>query len=216
MKDAVVIWSALAPWLLLVWSFQRLSGLRGWAGALLSAVLASAVLFFPWFGHSLFHWSAGLSANFSVVMACLLVVGIAERASGCELFSRCEWDTAWIFGAVASLVLYPSAFGVGPRHFDAYALGWPWLFWRPSVLLFGGAAVVSAVLLWRGNRFGYLLLLTAAGYVLKFQESSNYWDYVLDPVYGAVSLLVVLVVFWRRFGRRHRDGEVTTSTSTSS
>ncbi len=216
MKESVIWWSAVAPWLLLVWSFQRLPGLRGWRGAALGGALGTAALFFPWFGRPLPWWSASLSADFSIVMAGLLAVGIAQRASGRALFSPREWAAAWIFGAFAALALYPSAFGVGPGNFDAYALGWPWLLWRQSFVLFGGVAAVSAFLLWRGNRFGYLLLLAAAAYAGRLQESENYWDYLIDPVYAAVSLVAVVVIVWRRFFRVQPAGAETTSTNTSS
>ncbi len=202
MKESVVIWSALAPWLLLVWCFQRLPGLRGLLGLFIAAVLGTAVVFFPWFGHPVFYWAAALSAGFSVIMAFLLVVGIAARGSGREVFTAREWDTAWIFGAVASLALYPSAFGPGPRNFDAYALGWPWLFWGWSGALFGAVTACTAVLLWRGNRFGYALLLALTAYACDLQESRNLWDYLLDPVYGAVSLVGVIRILWRRLLRR--------------
>jgi hypothetical protein len=96
---------------------------------------------------------------------------------------------------------------MGPQNFDAYALGWPWLFWNSSLVLFGSVAVTAAVLIWRGNRFGYVLLLTMAAYSVGFQESTNLWDYLLDPVFGAVSLLSVLWWIGRRVipGSRSKD-----------
>jgi hypothetical protein len=68
-------------------------------------------------------------------------------------------------------------------------------------VLFGGAGLAAALLLWGGNRFGYVLLLALLAYATGFQESENLWDYLLDPVYGAVSLLVVLWSALRRFNR---------------
>lgn len=192
MTASVVIWSALAPWLILLWLVQRLLPWRGVPGLLASAAAASVLLVIPWFGHPVPWWSASLSPNFSVVMAALLVCAINARASGRPVLSACEWRTAWIFGSVAILALYPSALGLGPQNFDSYALGWPWLFRAQSGLLLGVAGLTAAVLLWRGNRFGFLLLLALAGHALGFQESDNFWDYLLDPLYGAVSLLTVL------------------------
>jgi hypothetical protein len=167
-------------------------------------VLALATILFPWFGHGLPYWSASLSANFSVVMGALLAVGIFDRAGRARLFRARDWNAAWIFGAVASVLLYPSALGLGPQNFDSYALGWPWLFWGQSFWLFGGVSLAAAVLIGRGNRFGYVLLAALAGRVMGFQESNNLWDYLLDPVYGAVSLLVVLWMLARRFNPRPR------------
>ena len=55
------------------------------------------------------------------------------------------------------------------------------------------------LLIWRGNRFGYFVFMAMLGYAARFQESDNFWDYLLDPVYGAVSLLVILWMIWRRW-----------------
>jgi len=192
MKEMVIIWTALVPWLLLWWVFQRVIGRRGWGALLISGVVALAAVWFPWFRYPLPFWSASLSANFSVVMAVLLVIGILDRARGAAIFRDAEWWAAWIFGAMAALALYPSALGLGPRNFDAYALGWPWLFWGQSAVLFGVAALAAAGLILRGNRFGYVLLLALLGNAVGFQESTNLWEYLIDPVYGAVALLWVL------------------------
>lgn len=201
MKTAVMIWTMLVPWLLLWWLLQRVWRKPGWVGVVVSGMVSLALVLFPWFGQWLPFWSASLSANFSVPMALLLVVGILGRARQVAIFRPHDWQAAWVFGAVASLVLYPSALGLGPQNFDAYALGWPWLFWGSSLMLFGGVAVASAGLLWRGNRFGYVLLVTLAAYGTGFQESTNLWDYLLDPVFGAVSLLTILWWTVRRFTR---------------
>ena len=201
MTTTVAIWTFLVPLLLLWWIFQRAAGLKGWLATIVAGGAAFGAVLFPWFGHSLPHWSASLSGNFSVIMATLLLVGIMTRASGCHFFRDRDWKAAWIFGAVASLLLYPSAFGLGPQNFDSYALGWPWLFRGQSLVLFGGAGLTAALLIWCGNRFGYVLLLALLAYATGFQESENLWDYILDPVYGAVSLLVVLWSAIRRVSR---------------
>jgi hypothetical protein len=204
MKESVMVWTMLVPCLLLWWIFQRATGLRGWSGAVVAGVAALAAVWFPWFGHPLPYWSAGLSANFSVIMAVLLAVGIFDRARGGETLRSNDWRAAWIFGVAASVLLYPSALGMGPQNFDTYALGWPWLFWARSLVLFGGVAVAAAGLILRGNRFGYVLLLALLGYAVGFQESTNLWDYLMDPVYGAVSLLVTFGMLGRCFIRRFR------------
>lgn len=198
MKTTVAIWTFLVPLLLLWWVFQRAAGLRGVIPTLFAGLAALGAVLFPWFGHALPHWSASLSANFSVIMALLLLLGIIDRAGNGRFFRDRDWNAAWIFGAVAALLLYPSALGLGPQNFDAYALGWPWLHRNLSLLLFGGTGLAAGALIWRGNRFGYVLLLALLGYGIGFQESENLWDYLLDPVYGTVSLLVVLWMVFRR------------------
>jgi len=203
-KTAVVIWTFVVPLLLLWWIFQRAFRLRGWLAALAAGVAALGATSFPWFGHPLPFWSASLSANFSVIMVALLFIGILDNAGWHGAFRPRDWQAAWIFGAAVSLLLYPSALGLGPQNFDAYALGWPWLFRDQSLTLFGGAGLTAGLLIWRGNRFGYVLASALFSYATGFQESTNLWDYLLDPVYGAVSLLVVLWGLIRRFIPRPR------------
>lgn len=197
MSAVSIWWGAAVVWLLLLWTIQRRPSCRGWRGTLASALFAGVILMVPWFGHPLPYWSRGLSANFSVTMAVLLVVAIFDRAFGTTIFRKRDWNAAWTFGAASSLLLYPSALGLGPQNFDSYALGWPWLFWRQSFVLFGGAAFVASALVLRCNRFGLVLLAAFAGYAMSFQESANFWDYLIDPVFAAVSLLWSL---WRIVG----------------
>jgi hypothetical protein len=64
--------------------------------------------------------------------------------------------------------------------------------------LYGGVAVTAGFLVWRGNRFGWVLVTAAAAYLARWQESNNFWDYLLDPLFGAASLVAVLVLFLRR------------------
>lgn len=192
MSITALIWSAMVPWLLLLWLFLVLSARRGLFAGLLGGVAASAALVLPWWGHPLPYWSRALMADFSVPTAGLLLAAVGAMVFGKTLFRPRDWSAAWIFGTMASLALYPSALGLGPRNFDAYALGWPWLFWGQSAVLFGAVALAAASLLWRANRFGFLLLVAMLGFSAGFQESRNLWDYVVDPLFGGVAILMLL------------------------
>ncbi|MEX1111704.1 MAG: hypothetical protein WEB31_07875 [Chthoniobacterales bacterium] len=200
MSTAAFWWNAAGLFLLILWSIQRLG--RGGRWFLLAALGAAAVSAIPFSGHVPRYWLSGLTPNLSVPLFALLAVSIVQRAGGGTIFRPREWQTAWIFGAVASFALYPSALGLGWRNFDTYSLGWPWLEWARSLLLFGPVAALSALLTWRGNRFGWVLAASSAAFLFGGQESHNFWDYVLDPLYGAVSLVAVAVLAARRLTRR--------------
>lgn len=202
MTASAAAWAALTPLLIVVWLVQRIPGVRGIPGLILALLVGLGVLFNQWFGQWLPFWSASMDANVSVVMAVLLAAGIAERACGKKIFREHEWRSVWIFGACAAFALYPSALGLGLRNFDSYSLGWPWLEWEQSLLLFGPVAATSGFLVWRGNRFGWVLALSAILFSLRLRESGNFWDYLLDPLYAVVSLLVVAAMLVRRLWRR--------------
>lgn len=206
MTSVVAIWSWLGLWLVLAWAIFHALRLaprlrtRHRLNCLAALLLAGVVTQIHWFGYPLNFWSASLAANFSVTLILLLSIWVAEQLTGRKYLRAAEWRTAWLFGAAASVLLYPSALGLGPGSFDAYSLGWPWLD-ATSALLFGSVAVFAAILFLRGNRFAIVLLVATAAYPLQFQESLNYWDYVLDPVYGAASIVGVVCLLASRFLR---------------
>ena len=181
----VEIWSAVCPLLAIVWCLVRIAmslrvGPRGWTLLAVTCAIAIVILVVPVQGLTVARWVAGLNANFSVVLTGLLATSVWERVFGRRLLSEGEWRTAWGFGAIGGLALYPMALGLG--SFDPYEWGWPF---SP---LFIVVAVATAWLLWRQNRFGILLLAAAAAFQLQLLESTNYWDYLLDPIYSLVSI----------------------------
>ena len=133
-----------------------------------------------------------LEPNPSLTLTGLLLVALMSRLSGKTLFRREDWYAAWIFGAASSLVLYPM--GLGLTRIDPYVWGWD----RSLPI---GVAVVASLFLARGNRFGAILLLPFAGRILGLEESTNFWDFLLDPFYGGISLILVLVLIGKSFLR---------------
>jgi hypothetical protein len=187
MSRAIVIevCAAICPWLAFVWCLQRVMRLRklpfrGFTWLTLTGAIAAGVMLVPVQGLVIARWVAGLNANFSIPLTSMLALIVWEQAFDRETFSEREWTTAWGFGAIGGLALYPMALGLG--SFDPYQWGWPF---SP---LFIFIAALTVWLVWRENRFGILLLLCAAAFQLQLLESTNYWDYLLDPIYSLVSL----------------------------
>lgn len=189
-------WNAAGLFLLILWLLQRWR--PGWRWFLVSALGAAVAGIIPFFGHAPRYWLSGLTPNLSVPLLAVLAASILQRAGGGAVFRPREWRAAWIFGAAVSLVLYPSALGLGLRNLDTYSLGWPWLESFPSLALFGGVAATAGFLVWRGNRFGWVLVAAAAAHLTRRQESNNFWDYLLDPLFGVASLVAVSLLFLRR------------------
>ena len=195
----VEIFSAFCPWLALVLCLQfgavhcgvKASG--AWR-LLVLGLIALGVLVAPIQGIPVARWVASIDSNFSIPFAGLLAVTIWERAFAKKVFSTRDWHASWMFGAVSGLVLYPLALGLG--KFDSYEWGWGF---SP---LFVGIAVLTGLLVWKQNRFGILLLLAIIAYHLRLLEATNYWEYLLDPVYCLIAILILSYrlgkgCFWR-------------------
>lgn len=177
--------SAVCPWLAAMWCLQSLVRwtrlpVRDWTLLALTGALAAAVMLVPVQGFAIARWVATLNPNFSVPLSGMLAISVWERTFGRSVFSNREWTTAWSFGAIGGLVLYPMALGLG--SVDPYEWGWRF---GPLWVLVG---MLTAWLVWQQNRFAVLLLLAAGAWHLRLLESTNYWDYLLDPVYSLVSL----------------------------
>ena len=183
--EGVAPWAALA---LLLIGRNSHPGLRRKIAALLLAALLLLVI--PIGGWNAAAWIRVLEPNPSVTLTGLLLTALVSRLSGKSLFRRQDWNAAWFFGAASAVVLYPM--GLGLTSIDPYAWGW-----GPRLPL--AMATIATLLLLRGNGFGALLLLPFAGFLLPLQESTNFWDAVMDPFYGAVSLMFSGWFFARGF-----------------
>ena len=190
MNQAAVaeLFSAAWPWLVLTLCLQRAASwcgltLRGSRRLLWPGAIALTALLLPVGGLTIARWIAGLSANFSIPFTGLLAAAVCEQVLARPILSQRDWDAGWIFGAIGGVLLYPLALGIG--SVDPYEWGW-----RFSPL-FVVAGALTVWLIWKQSRFAILLLLAAAAFHLRVLESSNYWDYLLDPIYCLVSLVVL-------------------------
>lgn len=145
----------------------------------------------------------GISSDPSITLLVLACLGLRQRLFGWPGLEQREYKALLGVLAVAALFLYPLALGWG--DWDAYRPGWGSF----GMLL---ALLALSLLCWvQGLR---LLPLAAALALLAWTagllESSNLWDYLMDPwlamgalaysVYGA--LLGILK--WLRRSARNR------------
>ena len=196
----ILLLSVLCPWLMVVLGLQALADrcgfkARGWGRLLLLGMVATGFLLLPVRGMPIAGWARGVSVNSSIPFASLIAVALWEGEFRRQWFSRADWTVAWAFGMAAGLGLYPLALGWG--SFDPYEWGWSF---SP---LFVAVAVMTALLAWNQNRFCLPLLLAIAAYHLRLQESANYWDYLLDPVYCLVSIIALA---WQMLARARQGG----------
>lgn len=155
---------------------RALAGRPAAKGAIAAA--AAAVLF-PIEGMPLGRWLHGIDGGLSIPFLAALFDRAVEAWRARSLLDRpARAATGW-FALACGLALYPAALGLG--GIDPYVLGWT----SPVVMLV--AAVVAAVLIWRSNRFGYVLLVAGLLWQLDVLESENAWDYLVDPIFFLLS-----------------------------
>ena len=177
----------LLPWLLIMLLLQKKilkNRFFSSPGILFFAigVFVAGMLLLPIRGFSLLVWSASLMGGVSIPLVGLLLVLIMEKFFSCTLFSAWEWRTTWIFGMLSSLILYPAALGLGP--IDPYCWGWG------NNLFLIVIAILTFFLLVTKNRFAILILLALAAFDFQLQETTNLWDYLIDPIYAVLALVM--------------------------
>ena len=182
--------TALAFWLAPSLVFLGRKARPGAVRLAVSLVAAAVVPFIPFRGWMLFQWVAVLEPEPSVTVMALLFAGLVSRAGGPKLLRSCDWNSAWAFGATASLLLFPTTIGLS--SVDIYSWGWC----KGFALAVG---LLAMGLLLKGNRLGVVLLIGLLVYFLRTGESNNAWDVLIDPLYGAASLVVVFsrIIFSR-------------------
>ena len=114
----------------------------------------------------------------TVVMLCCVVFRALTGRPALEQNMRFALPA---FISIAALALYPMALGVG--LFDPYRLGYgsPW---------FVGALFAAALASWFGRLpvIAACLALGTLAWSVHWYESTNLWDYVLDPLVSFYAL----------------------------
>ena len=145
-------------------------------------------------GLPLGRWVFSFNANFSITLTTLLFCRILQNGLEIKLFRPIDFKTAWIFSAIAGLILYPMALGMGT--FDPYAAGWGFSSLSVTVLM------ITIILAFLKNRFAVVLLLAVLAWNLHLLESRNLWDYLIDPFLTIYSLVMLTRKFIESFRKR--------------
>lgn len=126
----------------------------------------------------------GITLGFSIPSFALLLSILWSAHTGRPLLSKPTRVTMCVAGTVFGISLYPMAIGFGT--FDPYALGWN----SDGLTMF--LMLLTSAFLWQSTAFGYVLLLSAVAWQIGLLESTNIWDYVVDPVYFLSSLVALV------------------------
>jgi hypothetical protein len=150
----------------------------------------------------------GISSDLSISLVAIACLGMYQRLSGASLVDGRERALVNVVFAAGALFLYPLALGWG--DWDAYRLGW-------------GSAGLWAVLLllslacWaKGFRLlPVLVALALLAWAAGTPESTNLWDYLIDPWLAVAAIFQCLksAVVWGLARLRGKRGGIMPSSS---
>jgi hypothetical protein len=178
---------AAAASLAIVPGFSRLG--RG-SRAILFAV-AALLLMLPYDGLALAAYARGVSGDLSVTTLVLLVAAMVRASSGRTPFDADDHRRLLISVVLSAALLYSLALGVG--GVDPYRLGYgdPWLV---------TALILLALWSWwaRLELLSTCVALALLAWAIGWYESSNLWDYLLDPLLAIYAAGAILLAVTRR------------------
>jgi hypothetical protein len=133
----------------------------------------------------------GISSDLSISLVAIACLGLYQRLCGIPLVAQRERVAVNLAFAAGALLLYPLALGWG--DWDAYRLGWgSWAFWA--------ALLILSLACWaKGFRLlPTLLALALLAWVAGALESTNLWDYLIDPwlAVAAIYQCIKLAIGW--------------------
>lgn len=193
-SDALAVFAAV--WLMLLGFGGRFMPLPASVALRLAVAAAAAgVMLVPIKELQLWNWVFSYYPNPSLPILGLLIAQRSPRFLGVTIFQSADWGATWIFGAVVGSLVYlqPLIFG---RGFDFHYWGWH------SNYAAAALTLTAIMFLARGNRFGVLLVAALVAFALGALESTNCWDYVVDPIYWLASVVVIVrrgaIAGWNR------------------
>jgi hypothetical protein len=147
----------------------------------------------------------GISSDLSITLVVLAGLGLVRRLRGLRAIDPQERIALNAAVAAAALFLYPLAMGWG--DWDPYRAGWG----APGMLL---ALLAVTVFFWlKGLRLLPMIVAAALlGWTFDLLESTNLWDYLVDPWLAIAAIFQCLNLartqFLARFRRVGREGAV--------
>lgn len=150
------------------------------------AVLLVTGLFLPVYGLSFAQWLRSVVGDLSVFTLVIFANILAHRLFGHKLLESATCNRLLQGIAVVGVVFYPLALGVSA--FDPYQLGY-------APLLMPALLCLASVIAWLKDKRGFaiIVLLPLIAFNLRMLESTNLWNYLLDPILLVYAMVQILV-----------------------
>jgi len=156
--------------------------------------VAIVIVSIPVWGVSFAGFVRGMTGDLSIATLLLLGLSLGRSFSKRALVEDRNRNVLLRAVLLISIVFYPLVLGLG--MFDPYRMGYANL-WFMLVLL--------ALAIWSSLRYSTLLALcialAVAAWSAGWYESTNLWDYLLDPwlaIYACLSQVKYLLSRWGR------------------
>jgi hypothetical protein len=194
----------LCPWLIVtllvvsVISWTRLTNFSKIWHKVLVLAFTAIITQAPFHGLSLADYLLSLNPNFSIGSLALMVALLWPKFTGKPLLSTKNLGIFCLWNSTFSLVLFISYFNLMP--FDLYSLGYNFSSWFVVI------AVITLVLIWRGNPLSVIFLAYIAAFNLRLLPSPNFFDYITDGFLLVLSLALLIMII---LGRGSRGAEAT-------
>jgi len=192
--------SAITTTLLTLPVIARLS--KPYRAILLGAVFV--LVHIPFAGMPVAAYLRGVTGDLSITTLVLLWCALLKPWLDSSMLSDTRTGyTLLTLVALAALVLYPMALGVGA--FDPYRLGYGDPLFVSALLL-----ITLAVWLRKYTLIALCIALATLAWSIGWYESGNLWDYLLDPfvsIYALAAVMIYAVKAILQRGRpRHLQG----------
>ncbi|MBU3670726.1 MAG: hypothetical protein FGM17_08410 [Polynucleobacter sp.] len=154
---------------------------------------------------NLFFWPLGLNLELPLSAYVRGVIGDLSTVTVLLLLSAlfvrnqsAPWSVKVAIGLVG-LCFYPFALGLG--MFDPYGWGYSSVALLIAVLVF---ALLCAIAKW--NRGTWIIGLAIIAWGMQWHESTNLWDYLLDPILVVWAIFGVVATIMKKRKEKARSG----------
>ena len=187
---------SITPSVICIWVLQRFStNPFPFAVKLFLILLIGNILFWPLglgMELPLVAYVRGVTGDLSIVLTLLLWSSLLPSSKPVPI--------AFKFAvAIIALCFYPFALGLG--MIDPYAWGYGSIAFLIAVLVF---AVVCALANW--TKGVWIIAIAIIAWAAHWHESSNLWDYLLDPILAIWALMTLIGMLYRRRRDKARSG----------
>lgn len=174
---------------------QRIKAARIRLGVLAGLMLLGLLV--PVYGLSVSQWLHSVVGDLSITSLIILINILSQRLLNFSLLKPSSRRYLLLGIALVGVAFYPLALGVSA--YDPYQLGYAPLTLTALLVLLSLAAWLLSM-----RDLAFVLLLPLVAFNLHLLESSNLWDYLLDPVVLIYAL--VQSVLGIKFFRLKREG----------